>query len=42
MAVLAERKAQRVGEGTGGDGKQQADEDEHRRYDYKDPRVSPR
>jgi hypothetical protein len=28
-----------VGEGTGGDGKQQADEDEHRRYGYKDPSI---
>ena len=25
--------------GTGGDGKAQADEDEHRRYDYKDPSI---
>jgi len=28
-----------VGEGTGGDGKQQAEEDEHRRYGYKDPSI---
>ncbi len=28
-----------MGEDTGGDGKQQADEDEHRRYDCKDPII---
>jgi hypothetical protein len=39
LEVILESAAQDVGEGTGGDGKQQADEDEHRRYDYKDPNI---
>ena len=39
MQVNSEAAAEGVGEGTGGDGKTQADEDEHRRYDYKDPVI---
>jgi hypothetical protein len=39
LEVNLESAAQDVGEGTGGDGKQQAEEDEHRRYDYKDPSI---
>ena len=39
MEVNSESAAQNVGEGTGGDGKQQEDEDEHRRYGYKDPSI---
>ncbi len=37
--VNSESAAQDVGEDTGGDGKQQADEDAHRRYGYKDPSI---
>jgi hypothetical protein len=37
--VNLESEAQDVGEATGGDGKQQAEEDEHRRYGYKDPII---
>ena len=39
MQVNSEAVAEGVGEGTGGDGKTQADEDEHRRYGYKDPVI---
>jgi hypothetical protein len=39
LQVNLESAAQDVGEGTGGDGKQQAEEDEHRRYGYKDPSI---
>ena len=39
LEVNSESAAQGVGEVTGGDGKQQADEDEHRRYGYKDPII---
>jgi hypothetical protein len=39
LEVNSESAVQGVGEGTGGDGKQQTDEDEHRRYDYKDPSI---
>ena len=34
-----ESVSQVVGEGAGGDGKQQAEEDEYRRYGYKDPSI---
>ena len=39
LQVNLESAAQDVGEGTGGDGKQQAEEDEHRRHGYKDPSI---
>jgi hypothetical protein len=39
LEVNLESAAQEVGEGTGGDGKQQTEEDEHRRYGYKDPNI---
>jgi hypothetical protein len=37
MEVNSESVTEGVGEGTGGDGKAQVDEDEHRRYGYKNP-----
>ena len=39
LEVNLESAVQGVGEGTGGDGKQQTEEDEHRRYGYKDPSI---
>ncbi len=39
LEVNLESAAQGVGEVTSGDGKQQEEEDEHRRYDYKDPSI---
>ncbi len=39
LEVNSECAGQGVGEDTGGDGKQQTDEDDHRRYDYKDPNI---
>jgi hypothetical protein len=39
LEVNSESETQNVKEDTGGDGKQQADEDEHRRYAYKDPNI---
>jgi hypothetical protein len=35
----SEAAVEGVGEGMGGDGKVETDEDEHRRYDYKDPTI---
>ena len=39
LHVNSEATSEGVGEGTGGDGKAEADEDEHRRYGYKDPAM---
>ncbi len=39
MRVNSETAVEGVGEDTGGEGKAQVDEDEHRRYDYKDPVI---
>ena len=39
IQVNSEDAVEGVGEGTGGDGKAQVDEDEHRRYGYKDPVI---
>ena len=39
LEVNLESVSQVVGEGAGGDGKQQAEEDEYRRYGYKDPSI---
>jgi hypothetical protein len=39
LQVNSEATVEGVGEGTGGEGKAQADEDEHRRYGYKDPVI---
>ena len=39
LQVNSETAAEGVGEGTGEDGAAQVDEDEHRRYDYKDPVI---
>jgi hypothetical protein len=39
LQVNSEASDEGVGEGTGGDGKSQTDEDEYRRYDYKDPTI---
>jgi hypothetical protein len=39
LEVNLESAAQGVGEGTDGDGKQQSEEDDHRRYGYKDPII---
>ena len=39
LQVKSEAAVEGVGEGTGGEGKAQTDEDEHRRYGYKDPAI---
>jgi len=39
LQVNSEAATEDVGEGTGGNGKVQVDEDEYRRYGYKDPVI---
>ena len=39
LSVNSEAATEDVGEGTGGNGKVQVDEDEYRRYGYKDPVI---